>query len=440
MTDSAPVTCQVDPGGCLQGTIPVPGDKSISHRALMLAAICSGESHCSGFLPGEDTRATGRALQQMGVDIREISDTELLVQGVGLHGLSKPGAALDLGNSGTSTRLLSGLLSGAGIDCELIGDASLRQRPMGRVIEPLQQMGVDISGSDRQTLPINIKGGRQPHGIHYTLPVASAQLKSSLLLAGLYADTQTCIVQPAPSRDHTERMLTACGAELTVHDNRICIQPVKQLQPFDIHIPADISSAAFLMVGALICPGADVLLPGIGINPTRNAVLEILQAMGGRIELRNKGNVSGEPVADIHIVASELQGIDIPEQLVPNAIDEFPAIVIAAACAQGTTRFSGAAELRLKESDRIQAMAAGLEALGITVHSFDDGMQIEGGRFTGGEIDSFTDHRIAMAFAMAGLAASAPVVVRDCANIATSFPDFLSVVQGAGMPIRVLRS
>lgn len=402
----------------------------------MLGAISDGNCHLRGFLPGEDTQATQLALAAMGVSFESISATEIIVHGVGLHGLKPPAHALDLGNSGTSTRLLAGLLSGAGIECEIIGDNSLMQRPMGRVIEPLQAMGADIRGSADQTLPLIIKKSKQLTGIHYSMPVASAQLKSCLLLAGLYSSTDTCIKQPAPCRDHTERLLSALGAEVKTDNNIICIQPVTSLNPTDIDIPADISSATFFIVGALISPGSELVLPGVGINPTRNAVLEILQSMGGNIELRNKRELSGEPVADLHVTASELHGIDIPEPLVPNAIDEFPAILVAAATARGTTRLRGAGELRVKESDRIAAIDRGLTQLGIQTRTFADGIQVTGGPIAGGRVNSFSDHRIAMAFAMAGLAASGPVTVEDCTNVATSFPGFLELSQAAGLPIR----
>jgi len=436
MTETRGPVFHIDPGGRLRGTVTIPGDKSISHRALMLGAITDGNCHLRGFLPGEDTLATQHALAAMGVTFESISATEIIVRGVGLHGLKSPDHALDLGNSGTSTRLFAGLLTGAGIDCEIIGDDSLMQRPMGRVIEPLQTMGADIQGSANQTLPIIIKRSKQLTGIHYSMPVASAQLKSCLLLAGLYAHSATCIKQPAPCRDHTERLLSALGADVITDNNIVCIQPVTSLHPTAINIPADISSATFFIVGALISPGSNLVLPGVGINPTRNAVLEILKSMGGNIELRNERNLSGEPVADLHVTASELRGIDIPEQLVPNAIDEFPAILVAAAAAHGTTRLTGAEELRVKESDRIVAIDEGLTHLGIQTRTFADGIQVTGGPMTGGRVNSFSDHRIAMAFAMAGLAASGPVIVEDCANVATSFPGFLELSQAAGLPIR----
>ncbi len=428
---------RVSPGGSLGGQVCVPGDKSISHRALMLASIAEGDSRLTGFLPGEDTLATQQALAAMGVNFDSVSRTEVIVHGAGLHGLKSPGAPLYLGNSGTSTRLLSGLLSGAGIDCEITGDDSLTRRPMGRVIEPLRQMGADIQGSAGHTLPITIRKVKHLHGIHYRLPVASAQLKSCLLLAGLFADDDTCIEQPAPCRDHTERMLTAFGAEVSIDNGRICLRPGHPLRAVDVQIPADISSAAFFIVGALIAPGSEIVLPGVGVNPTRNAVLAILQAMGGHIRLSNERQVSGEPVADIHVGASQLRGIDIPAELVPNAIDEFPAIFIAAAAARGSTCLRGAAELRVKESDRIAAMSAGLGRLGIATEEFPDGLRIEGGKIGSGTINSHGDHRVAMAFAMAGLAAGGPVIVEACDNVATSFPDFAGLSRKAGLTIEV---
>jgi len=439
MTD-ANVVFHVEPGGSLRGTVQVPGDKSISHRALMLAAIADGDSRLSGFLPGEDTLATQRALASMAVVFEPVSATELVVKGVGMHGLKNPGTPLDLGNSGTSTRLLAGLLAGAGVDCEIIGDASLMRRPMGRVIEPLHEMGADIHGSEAQTLPLRIRPSARLSGIRYRMPVASAQLKSCLLLAGLYADGNTCVQQPAPSRDHTERMLVAFGADVHINNDEICIEPADRLRATDVSVPADISSAAFFMVGALIAPGSDILLPGVGINPTRSAVIDILRKMGGRISLSNERSEGGEPVADIRVVTSELHGIDIPRHLVPIAIDEFPAILVAAGVADGITRLGGAEELRVKESDRIAAMSAGLDRLGIEVEPRADGMQVQGGVFSGGRINSHGDHRIAMAFAMAGLAAKGRIQIVDCANVATSFPGFMEIARQAGLQISAERS
>ena len=419
----------------LQGELVVPGDKSISHRALMLSALTKGQSQVSGFLPGEDTLATGAALQALGVDIEYLSATELVVQGVGLQGFQSPTAPLDLGNSGTSTRLFSGILAGAGIHCELIGDASLMTRPMQRVVTPLLQMGADIRVSEDGTLPMHIGPAQQLQGINYVMPVASAQLKSCLLLAGLQAEGRTQLQQPATSRDHTERMLRAFGVEVQEDGLVVAIEGKQTLTATDITIPGDISSAAFFLVGALIAEQGDVLLPGVGINPTRDAIVPILQQMGGQIEMRNKRLVGAEPVADLHVKSSRLQGIQIPESLVPIAIDEFPAILIAAACAEGDTVLHGAKELRVKESDRIRAMVDGLRQVGIDVEEYDDGMRVTGGRLQGGKVDSHTDHRIAMAFSMAALAASDPIHIHACDNVATSFPNFCTLAGEAGLNI-----
>ena len=415
----------------LRGSLRIPGDKSISHRALMLAAIADGLTGISGFLDGADTVATMTALQAMGVTVDRHGPHDLTVHGVGLHGLRPPARPLDLGNSGTSVRLLSGLLAGQGFDCELTGDASLQRRPMRRVVDPLRLMQAGIECSEAGTLPIRIRGGCHLTGITYNLPVASAQLKSALLLAGLYASGRTCVIEPAATRDHTERMLGHFGVDLERSGQQVCLSS-QALTARDIEIPADISSAAFFLVAATITPGSDLLLTSIGVNPTRHAVLEILQGMGADISLQQQRQISGEPVADIRVRHQQLHGIDIPERLVPIAIDEFPAILIAAACAHGKTRLSGASELRVKESDRIEAMASGLRQLGIEVETHADGMAVAGGQLTGGTVTSFTDHRIAMAFTVAGLAASGPVTVQDCINVNTSFPGFLDLLRQLG--------
>lgn len=439
MTDSPGLCWQVEQAGAISGTIQVPGDKSISHRALMFAALAEGDSRLSGFLAGADTLATKRAFELMGVRIDSVADTELVVHGVGMHGLQNPAAPLDFGNSGTATRLMAGLLAGSGIVCEIVGDESLMQRPMGRVITPLRLMGADITGTANNTLPIKIGSVRKLRGIEYTLPVASAQLKSCLLLAGMYADPATRIKQPAPSRDHTERLLRALGADIQSIQDEICMQPVQHLKSFDMTIPADISSTAFFIVAALITPGSNIIIPNVGINPTRDGVLTILKQMGGAIILSNQKDVSGEPVADIQVKHSALKGIVIDEALVPNAIDEFPAILIAAAAASGTTKLTGAEELRVKESDRIAAMSAGLSALGVTNRTRADGIEVDGGQIGAGSVDSHTDHRIAMAFTVAGLVADGPVKIRRCDNVTTSFPGFFTVMKQAGVNIRTVK-
>jgi 3-phosphoshikimate 1-carboxyvinyltransferase len=425
---------QVKPGGNIRGQLTVPGDKSISHRALMFGAIAEGETTISGFLQGEDTLATAKVFQQMGVAI-ENKDGLVKVKGVGLTGLQAYKDALDFGNSGTSVRLMTGLLSAQSFDSELIGDESLMTRPMMRVINPLRSMNAEINCEDDGTLPIKITGGQALNAIEYEMPVASAQLKSCLLLAGLYAEGTTRVIENKVTRDHTERMLGAFSHPVTRDGNTISIKKAEKLIATDVHVPADFSSAAFFIVAASICSGSDVVLKNVGINPTRDAMLKIMQLMGADIELENKREQSGEPVADIHIKSSELKGIDIPEELVPIAIDEFPAILVAAACAKGTTRLSGAAELRVKESDRIQAMLDGFIATGIKAEDTDDGMIVEGGQFQGGTVDSYGDHRIAMSFAVAGMVSKESITINNCDNVATSFPGFVELARQAGMNI-----
>ena len=422
---------RVAPAGPLRGELQVPGDKSISHRAVMLGAIASGDSRISGFLAGEDTLATMRAFQQMGVRVDRPTATTLEVHGVGHDGLRAAPGPLDLGNSGTSARLLSGLLAGQPFDSEIIGDASLMQRPMGRVVDPLRLMGAELSCTAAGTLPLKIRGGAHLHGVEFPLPVASAQVKSALLLAGLYAAGDTCVIEPASTRDHTERMLRIFGVPVRSDQGRICVRR-QPLRAADIHVPADISSAAFFLVAAAIVPDSDVLLKGVGINPTRAAVIDILRAMGARIDIHTSDTATNEPVADLRIRYGPLRGIHIPRELVPIAIDEFPAILVAAACADGITVLSGAAELRVKESDRIATMAAGLQALGIAVETRADGMSVTGGVLGRGTVHSAGDHRIAMAFAIAGCQATGEVQILDCANVNTSFPGFASCLRAVG--------
>ncbi len=435
MSASSATVFQVEPGGCLQGRLRVASDKSISHRSIMFGSLADGVTEVEGFLEGADSLATLRAFRAMGVAIEGPEQGRVVIHGVGMHGLQAPQAPLDLGNSGTSMRLLAGLLAGQAFDSVLTGDASLSGRPMRRVTEPLARMGAVIETSEAGTAPLKIRGGQRLQGIDYAMPMASAQVKSCLLLAGLYAEGETCVSEPGVTRDHTERMLRAFGYPLRVEGNRVCLTGGGRLRASRIQVPADISSAAFFLVGASIAPGSDVLLQEVGINPTRTGVIDILQAMGADIELGNQRLAGGEPVADIRVRAAKLKGIAIPEALVPLAIDEFPAIFVAAACAEGTTVLTGAEELRVKESDRIQAMADGLTALGISARPTRDGIVIEGGRLGGGRIDSHGDHRIAMAFAMAGLRAEGQIVIDDCANVATSFPDFVTLAQQAGLAI-----
>lgn len=429
----------VRPGGRPEGTLRVPGDKSISHRAAMLAAIADGETRVHGFLKGADCLATLRAFEAMGVTVTRDGD-RLRIAGAGRDGLRAPAGPLDLGNSGTSMRLLAGLLAGQAFDSTLTGDASLRGRPMARVIEPLRRMGAEIAGEADDTAPLRIRGGRELRGIRYRPPVASAQVKSCLLLAGLYADGETAVEEPGVSRDHTERLLAAFGVGVKRDGNIVGLRGGQRLTGGTLRIPGDLSSAAFFLTAAAIVPGAELTLTGVGVNPTRDGVIVILRAMGADIELVNEREEGGEPVADLHIAAGGLRGINIDPALVPLAIDEFPAIFVAAACAEGDTVLRGAEELRVKESDRIAAMAAGLEVLGVTVEIYPDGMRIQGGgedfAFAGGEIDSHGDHRVAMAFAMAGFRAKAPITIRDVANVDTSFPGFVEAARDAGLDVR----
>lgn len=419
----------------LHGHLRVPGDKSISHRALMLSAIAEGTSHIQGFLEAEDTLATLAAFRAMGVEVQACKPGRLGVRGVGLGGLSAPSTALDLGNSGTGMRLMAGLLAGQCFDSELIGDASLSRRPMRRIVDPLRRMGANVGCTGQGcTPPLRIKGGRELVGIRYRMPVASAQIKSCLLLAGLYARGQTRLIAPAPSRDHTERMLQRFGYPVSCSSNEVALQGQGKLRAAEVQIPADLSSAAFFMVGAAISPGSDLLLESVGVNPTRSGVIEILRRMGADISLHDRRDV-GEPIADIRVRGSRLHAIEIEPEWVPLAIDEFPALFLAAACASGQTRLRGAAELRIKESDRIESMAAGLSALGVCARSTADGMIIEGGPIRGGVVDSQGDHRVAMAFAMAALRSGEPIRVRDSANIATSYPQFVEQARSVGLDV-----
>ena len=433
---SANVRFHVRPGGALHGRLRVPGDKSISHRSIMLGALAEGVTEVSGFLEGEDSLATLRAFRQMGVEIEGPAAGRVTIHGVGLRGLRPPAGALDLGNSGTSMRLMAGLLAGQGFDCTLIGDASLSGRPMRRVTEPLARMGAHIEATERGTAPLHIRAVPHLTGIHYDMPVASAQVKSSLLLAGLDAEGETCVTEPAPTRDPTERMLAGFGYAVRREGNRSCVRGGGRLAACAIDVPADISSAAFFLVGASIAPGSDLVLEHVGLNPTRTGVLAILQRMGADITVANERDVGGEPVGDLRVRAAPLRGIRIPEDQVPLAIDEFPALFVAAACAEGETVLTGAEELRVKESDRIQVMADGLVALGVDARPTPDGIVIRGGAIGGGRIASHGDHRIAMSFAMAALRAGAPIEIDDCANVNTSFPGFAALAAGTGLGIR----
>lgn len=402
----------------------------------MLGAIAEGTTRIRGFLRAEDCLATIAVLRALGVRIDDEASGEVRVYGVGLHGLAAAPSVLDVGNSGTSMRLLAGLLCGQIFDSVLTGDASLNRRPMQRVAEPLRDMGAVIQTSERDTPPLQIRG-RPLRGTEYRMPMASAQVKSSILLAALYAQGATTVIEPEPTRDHTERLLTGFGYPLRRDDERISLRGGGTLKAVAIDVPADISSAAFFMIGASIAPGSELILERVGVNPTRNGVIEILRRMGADIDVVGESVVGGEPVADINVKHAPLQGIQIPLGLVPRAIDEFPALLIAAANARGTTVLRGAEELRIKESDRIEAMSAGLRACGIDVETTADGMIVHGGKPRGGVVDSRDDHRIAMAFAMAGLAADSDIIVQDCENVATSFPGFAELAREAGLNISV---
>lgn len=422
---------RLEPGGQVRGTLTLPGDKSISHRAFLIAALAEGTSRLNGVLDSEDCRASARALAQMGVDIQETSPGNWTVEGRGPDGLQAPEAPLDLGNSGTAMRLLCGLLAARPFPTTLIGDASLSQRPMERVATPLREMGARIE-TDSGRPPIRIDSGSL-RGITHDDPIASAQVKSALLLAGLQAQGRTCLTEAVLSRDHTERMLPLFGADCDVDGARICIEGGQALHGADVAIPRDLSAAAFFIVGALIAPDCELKLPSVGINPRRDGVLQVLRQMGAELSIRAIDPVGREPVADITVHSSALTGIDVGPDLIANAIDEFPVLCIAAACAQGTTTLAGVGELRIKESDRVAAMVEGLGALGVPVEIDGDSVRITGRPLGGGTIQSHQDHRIAMAFAVASLAASEPVIIEGAQWVATSFPGFADLARQAGM-------
>lgn len=451
----------LQPGGSVGGELRVPGDKSISHRALMLGGIAEGTSEVSGFLASEDCLATLAALRALGVSIERPERERVVVHGAGLAGLRGAAAPLDMGNAGTAMRLFMGLLAGRPFDSMLIGDESLMRRPMERVAVPLRLMGARILTQDGRP-PVRIQGGSSLSGIEYRLPVASAQVKSAILLAGLTAKGETRVTEPAPTRDHTERMLAAFGVRVARSGATAALGGGQRLQAARIQVPGDFSSAAFFLVAGALAAREGLLLRGVGVNPTRTGLLEILRAMGADIRVRPAGAAAGaaatgplavapgagaaagapgsvadsEPVADIEVRASALRGIEVPRELVPLAIDEFPVLFIAAACAEGETVVRGAEELRVKETDRLAAMAEGLGRLGVEHELLPDGLRIAGcGGFRGGTIDSHGDHRIAMAFAVASLKAEAPIEVLDVANVATSFPEFVEIARGAGLRV-----
>ena len=424
------------PGNSLSGVITIPGDKSISHRAIIMGSIANGVTKVSGFLEGNDSLATMKSFQQMGVGIEQLG-SKLIIKGVGMHGLKAPTKPLNLGNSGTSIRLMSGLLSAQSFDSELCGDQSLSKRPMDRIIEPLRQMGAKINGVNSKP-PLTIYGNQALTAITYELPIASAQIKSCLLLAGLYAQGKTCIVENVTTRDHTERMLRGFGYQVTCSDNCITLDGGGELEACDIDIPSDISSAAFFMVAGSIAKDADLTLKTININPTRTGIIEILKLMGADIVLSNETEMAGEKTADIQVRSAKLKGIEIPNELVPLAIDEFPVLFIAASCAKGETLLTDAKELRVKESDRIQVMADGLKILGIRTEVFDDGIRIQGGQFSkpNTPIKSHHDHRISMSFAVASAACNFDIKIQGVDNVKTSFPNFVELANTIGANIK----
>ncbi len=421
------------PAGPLRGELVVPGDKSVSHRAVMLAALAEGSTRVSGFLEGDDTRATAAIFQSLGVRMEAPSASLRVIHGVGLHGLQPPAGDLDCGNAGTGMRLLAGVLAGQRFDSVLVGDASLSRRPMARVIDPLRRMGAHIATGDGGLPPLRINGNNVLQGIDYELPVASAQVKSALLLAGLYARGETRVREPHPTRDYTERMLSAFGWPVAFAPGEARLTGGHRLRACDVDVPADFSSAAFFLVAASLVPGSELLLRRVGMNPRRTGLLEALRLMGADIREESPGEQGGEPVADLRVRHARLRGIEVPERLVPDMIDEFPALFVAAALAQGRTVVRGAAELRVKESDRIAVTSAALQALGARVLETPDGAVIDGGPLHGGGIDSQGDHRVAMSLAIAAQCASGEVRIRDCANVATSFPGFDALARSVGL-------
>jgi len=426
---------QVTPSKVRDASVTVPGDKSVSHRALMLGSIAQGDTEVSGFLAGEDCLATLAAMRALGVNIQQPGATAMSIEGVGLHGLKAPVTNLDLGNSGTAMRLMAGLMSGQPFDCVLTGDESLTGRPMGRIIKPLTAMGAKIDSLDGKP-PLLIHGTDVLRAIDYELPIASAQVKSAVLLAGLYADGVTSVTEPAVTRDHTERMLGSMGVAVSTKSGKISVKSGQQLRGCHVKVPADLSSAAFVMLAALLADNADIQITNVGVNPTRTGVIDILQGMGADISLGNPQLLGEEPVADIRVRSSRLQGGPVNPALVSLAIDEFPVLFVAAAAASGKTEFSGIGELRVKESDRIAAMSEGLRNLGIQVDESADGAVVHGGRFSGGTVQSHGDHRIAMSLALAGTVADDEVLVEDVAAVDTSFPGFCDCMESIGANIR----
>jgi len=441
MHHMAPAPAAFKSTGPLSGRVRVPGDKSISHRSLMLSALAVGESTVEGLLEGEDVLATAAAMRAMGADIERAADGRWTIHGVGVGGLLQPSASLEMGNSGTSTRLLMGLVASHPIIANFTGDASLSKRPMNRVIEPLSQMGAEFTASPGGRLPLMLRGLCPAVPIDYRLPVASAQVKSAILLAGLNTPGLTRVIEPIPTRDHSERMLKGFGAELSVEleadgGRIISIRGEAELKPQHIIVPGDPSSAAFPVVAALLVPGSDVVVENVGLNPTRAGLFEVLRQMGGQIDYIDEREVGGEPVADLRVRGSSLKGIHVSPDIVPSMVDEFPILFVAAALAEGRTLTRGLEELRVKESDRIAVMAEGLRAIGARVEETEDGLIIDG---TGGEklpggatVAAHLDHRIAMSFAVAGLVSRGTVTIDDMAPVQTSFPIFTDLMRTLG--------
>lgn len=421
------------PSHGLQGVLQVPGDKSISHRAIMLAALAEGESRIEGFLEGEDTRATARIFGQLGVRIDTPNPQTRIVHGVGLHGLKPNPEPLDCGNAGTGMRLLAGLLGAQAFDSLLVGDESLSKRPMARVIRLLERMGARIEARDGEFAPLRIRGGQRLRGQVIDTAVASAQVKSALIFAALYAEGETVITEPRPTRDYTEAMLKAAGWPIEYGPGRVAVRGGGRLSAQTFRIPGDPSSAAFPLVAALLVPGSDVTVTGVGVNPRRTGLFQALRLMGADLRFENERLQNGEPVADIRARSSRLYGIDLPDALVPDMIDECPIFFIAAALAEGRTRATGLAELRVKESDRLGGMARGLRAMGAAVAESTDAVEITGGPLQAADIDSLGDHRLAMSFAVAAQCAQGVTRIRDCANVATSFPGFVALAHANGM-------
>ena len=421
---------QIQPCDPLHGEITVPGDKSISHRAVMLGALANGTTHITGFLMGEDCLSTIDCFRKMGVSI-DVSDKEVVVEGVGLHGLTAPECELYTGNSGTTTRLLSGILAGQSFTSTMNGDATIQRRPMGRVMKPLREMGASIEGKDDNFCPLTMHPS-ELHGIEYRLPVASAQLKSAILLAGLYAEGQTTVIEPAPSRDHTERMFRALGVEIETNGNAITLNPPEDLHAVDIAVPSDISSAAYFLVAGAIVPGSELTIKNVGVNPTRTGIIDVLRDMGADITESNFRD-DAEPVCDLTVRYSRLHGTEIGGAIIPRLIDELPVIAVAAAFAEGETVIRDAQELKVKESNRIASMVAELSKAGVDVEETDDGMIVRGGEKPhGASFETYKDHRIAMSLSILGLAAEGASRIDEPEVVAISYPDFFGTIEKLG--------